>query len=169
MATQPPPVLDESDLNDTDKRLLDLLHDGRITPQYAADELDISRTYSSERLKRLVEHDHVDRVAGGLYGLADDPRGDTSTEIEQLREAARDRWGDAWTIRQLHFADGSTSAHAFRSRGRTEDGHLEKERLFVGEDGRVYADRVVEASETVEEEDLGPVNESQEENDNDSN
>lgn len=82
---------------------------------------------------------------------------ETMTEIERLREAARDRWGDSWTIRQLHFADGSTSEHAFRSRGRTEDGHLEKERLFVGEDGQVFADRIVEACETVEREDFGVV------------
>ena len=105
MGTQPAPVLDESDLNDTDKRLLDLLHDGRITPQYAADELEISRTYSSERLKRLVEHGHVDRVAGGLYGLANDPRGDELTDLKNEQEL-RDKmheWKNRWhnTQREL--------------------------------------------------------------------
>jgi hypothetical protein len=74
MASQSPPVLDESDLNDTDDRLINLLHTGRVTPQYAADHLDVSRTYSSERLKRLVEHNHVNKIAGGLYELTNDPR-----------------------------------------------------------------------------------------------
>jgi len=67
-------MLDPDDLNDTDGRLLDVLHDGRVTPQYAADQLDVSRTYSSERLKRLLEHNHVTRPAPGLYEITDDPR-----------------------------------------------------------------------------------------------
>lgn len=74
MAVQATGMLDPEDLNDTDGRLLDVLHDGRVTPQYAADELDVSRTYSSERLKRLLEHNHVTRPAPGLYEIADDPR-----------------------------------------------------------------------------------------------
>lgn len=63
--------------------------------------------------------------------------------INQLKDAAHDRWGDGWTIRQLHFADGSASAHAFRTRGKNEEGHLRRERLFVGADGEVYQDRVL--------------------------
>jgi len=74
MAVQATGMLDPDDLNDTDCRLLDVLHDGRVTPQYAADQLDVSRTYSSERLKRLLEHNHVTRPAPGLYEITDDPR-----------------------------------------------------------------------------------------------
>jgi len=74
MAVQATGMLDPDDLNDTDGRLLDVLHDGRVTPQYAADQLDVSRTYSSERLKRLLEHNHVTRPAPGLYEITDDPR-----------------------------------------------------------------------------------------------
>lgn len=67
-------VLTPEDLNDTDERLLDLLEEGRVTPQYVADQIDISRTYASERLKRLVEHRYVERPAPGLYELVEDPR-----------------------------------------------------------------------------------------------
>ncbi|WP_222914188.1 MarR family transcriptional regulator [Natrinema sp. SYSU A 869] len=67
-------VLTPDKLNSTDERLLDVLSDGRVTPQYAADQLDVSRTYASERLKRLVEHGHVEKLAPGLYELVDDPR-----------------------------------------------------------------------------------------------
>lgn len=76
MGTNTQAVLTTDDLNDTDQRVLDVLRDGRVTPQYAADEAGISRTYASERLKRLVEHGHVDKLAAGLYELADDPRED---------------------------------------------------------------------------------------------
>lgn len=95
MASQPPGMLTRDDLNDTDGRVLDVLHEGRATPQYVADQLDVSRTYASERLKRLVEHGHVDKLASGLYELADDPREDTgSTEDDvhdQLQSARRAR------------------------------------------------------------------------------
>lgn len=74
MASQPPGMLTPDDLNDTDGRVLDVLLEGRVTPQYVADQLDVSRTYASERLKRLVEHDHVRKVASGLYELNNDPR-----------------------------------------------------------------------------------------------
>ena len=75
MGVQPTGVLTSDDLNDTDGQILDVLQEGRVTPQYVADRFDVSRTYASERLKRLVEHGHVSRPAGGLYELDDDPRG----------------------------------------------------------------------------------------------
>ncbi|WP_306061321.1 winged helix-turn-helix domain-containing protein [Natronococcus wangiae] len=74
MAVKNVVVLTPDKLNSTDKRLLNVLQDGRVTPQYAADQLEISRTYASERLKRLVEHGHVEKLAPGLYELVDDPR-----------------------------------------------------------------------------------------------
>jgi len=60
---------------DTDAGILELLADGRITPRYAAAELDRQQPYISQRLKRLLEHGHVRRVDRGLYELTDDPRG----------------------------------------------------------------------------------------------
>jgi len=67
-------MLTDDDLNSTDCRVLSVLDAGRVTPQYVASELDLSRTYASERLKRLVEHAHVNKIAPGLYELVDDPR-----------------------------------------------------------------------------------------------
>jgi len=68
-------MLTDDDLNSTDDRILDVLVEGRVTPQYVADQTGVSRTYASERLTRLLEHDHVARPAPGLYELVDDPRG----------------------------------------------------------------------------------------------
>lgn len=62
-------VLDEDDFNETDKKLIRLLEVGRITPQFAADELDVSREWVSDRLRRLHEHDIVEKRATGLYEL----------------------------------------------------------------------------------------------------
>ena len=93
MATSATGVLTPADLNDTDDAVLDVLRSGRVTPQYAADEMGVSRTYASERLKRLVEHNHVEKVAPGLYELVDDPRDDTvedDADLDELREAVRD-------------------------------------------------------------------------------
>jgi len=82
MAASATGVLSPDDLNRTDEKVLGVLAGGRVTPRFVADELDVSRTYASERLKRLVEHRHVEKVAPGLYELVDDPRSsDTYTQI----------------------------------------------------------------------------------------
>ena len=105
MATHPPPVLDADDLNKTDRRILKLLRDGRVTPPLVSDRLDLSREYASERLIRMHEHDHVDRPAPGLYELVNDPL-DKQSDIDTAAirravddlEAACGR-GDSATVR----------------------------------------------------------------------
>ncbi|MDJ1433562.1 winged helix-turn-helix domain-containing protein [Halostagnicola sp. A-GB9-2] len=67
-------TLEDDDLNGTDRAIVEELERGRVTPQFLAGELDISRPYASERLKRLLEHEHVERLAPGLYELSQDPR-----------------------------------------------------------------------------------------------
>jgi DNA-binding MarR family transcriptional regulator len=67
-------TLQPDDLNKTDIAILEELGEGRVTPQFVADRLDISRPYASEKLKRFVEHGHVEKLAAGLYELKNDPR-----------------------------------------------------------------------------------------------
>ena len=75
-------MLDESDLIAVDKVLLDVLaEDGRATPQLLAFAIEdrtgesYTRQHISGRLKRLVEHSHVENVRDtGVYELVDDPR-----------------------------------------------------------------------------------------------
>ena len=67
-------ALRPENINETDEAILDELAQGRVTPQYVADQLDISRPYASEKLKRFLEHNHVKRLASGLYELESDPR-----------------------------------------------------------------------------------------------
>ena len=68
-------TLSPDQLNETDHEILRELRDGRVTPGYLSERLEISRPYASERLKRLYEHEHIDRIASGLYELTDDPEG----------------------------------------------------------------------------------------------
>ncbi|MEZ3163257.1 hypothetical protein [Halorubrum miltondacostae] len=53
--------------------------------------MGVSRTYASERLKRLVEHNHVEKIAPGLYELVDDPRDDLADDddVEELKGHVR--------------------------------------------------------------------------------
>ena len=67
-------ALQSKDLNETDEAILDELAQGRVTPQYIANQLDISRPYASKKLKRFVEHNHIKKLASGLYELEKDPR-----------------------------------------------------------------------------------------------
>jgi len=83
MATQPPPVLSAEDLNDADETILDTLHEGRVTPGLVSDRTDLGRSYISQRLIRLEEHNHVTELARGLYELRDDPREGAEKQMEE--------------------------------------------------------------------------------------
>jgi len=61
-------------IREIDTKILDELHTDRVTPTFAANETGVSREYISDRLKRLTEHGHVEKVAPGLYELVADPR-----------------------------------------------------------------------------------------------
>ncbi|RLM87896.1 winged helix-turn-helix domain-containing protein [Haloarcula sp. Atlit-7R] len=60
------------DLNDADESIINTLREGRNTPSILARELDYSREYVSQRLRRLREHDIVARVDRGLYELVEE-------------------------------------------------------------------------------------------------
>lgn len=67
---------------------------------------------------------------------------DPDTKLERLKVEAAERWGDHWTVRVQHFADGDANAFAFRSRGRDEDGNLVHDRLFILDSGEPVVERV---------------------------
>ena len=75
-------------------------------------------------------------------------------ELAALEAAARDRWGERWGIRILQFADGSISSYAFHSFGRTDDGHLERERLIPveGEDEPMIVREIYEPEQEIDSE-----------------
>jgi Mn-dependent DtxR family transcriptional regulator len=64
-------MLSTDDLNTTDRRIIDELQEGRVTPAYLRNELEVSREYASERLTRFREHGIVVRLAAGLYELTE--------------------------------------------------------------------------------------------------
>jgi DNA-binding IclR family transcriptional regulator len=69
--------LDASQLNPTDQAILDHLLEGRCTAAYIAQETGYTKGNIRNRLMRLVEHDHVKQLGGGLYELVEDPRSET--------------------------------------------------------------------------------------------
>jgi len=74
-------TLTEGELNETDKQVLEVLWEGRATPQLINKELatrekDVTREYVSQILRRFREHGHVENLHDtGVYKLVDDPRG----------------------------------------------------------------------------------------------
>jgi len=73
-------MLDAAELSPAQEQVLDLLHRGRLTAPYAAEETGYSLQYAREALNDLVKHDHVEKVHTGLYELVSDPREDTSDD-----------------------------------------------------------------------------------------
>lgn len=63
------------ELNTADEKITNALESGRNTPSNLAEDLGYSREYVSQRLKRLREHNLVERVGRGLYQLPDDGAG----------------------------------------------------------------------------------------------
>lgn len=68
--------------------------------------------------------------------MADAP--DDVDELEALESAARERWGMEWAIEQRHWADGTTSAHAYHIEPTEDPDVAVRDRLFLGADGDVY-------------------------------
>lgn len=72
--------LDPDALNEVDRRIIELLKQGRATPTLIKKLLneqgeEYSRQYISQRLKRLSEHEHITNIRDtGVYELIDDPR-----------------------------------------------------------------------------------------------
>ena len=57
-------------LNEADQAILDELQNGRATAAYLETRVDWSRTYLTQRLRRLEEHGIVTNLEGtGLYEL----------------------------------------------------------------------------------------------------
>ena len=73
-------TLTEEDLNETDEAVLEILSEGRATPQLVREELkdsgkEVTRQYVSQILKRFNEHNHVENLYDtGVYELVEDPR-----------------------------------------------------------------------------------------------
>lgn len=63
--------IDEGELTETEKGILDMLAEGRCTPGYLAEELGVTPEYVRGRLKELLRLELVERVHHGLYELAD--------------------------------------------------------------------------------------------------
>jgi DNA-binding IclR family transcriptional regulator len=66
--------MEDFNVNPTDNAILDMLQEGRCSPAYIAEQNGYSRQNVTNRLTRLVEHGHVEKLHPGLYELNDDPR-----------------------------------------------------------------------------------------------
>ena len=62
----------DPELNDADREILVEIRDnGRATTTLLADEVDVSRTYAAQRIKRLREHEFLTEVAPRLYDITE--------------------------------------------------------------------------------------------------
>jgi len=61
--------IDEDEFSDTELGILDMLEEGRCTPAYIADELDVTQEYVRERLAVLKRMGLISKVHRGLYEL----------------------------------------------------------------------------------------------------
>lgn len=87
-------------LRDIDRRILDVLHEGRNIPSNIADELGVTRQYIQQRLQVLEAGDHVENVGRGVYGVIDDPR-DSEGSSDESDEQATDGGRVAFDRREL--------------------------------------------------------------------
>ena len=67
--------VDSDEFTDTELGMLRMLSDGRCTPAYMADELDVRQEYVRGRLSDLRRLGHVKRVYRGLYELEEERKG----------------------------------------------------------------------------------------------
>lgn len=96
MVLEPPDMIEEGDLTDSDREILDALSDGALTKGAIVDRTGLHRNTVRNRLDVLVAGDTVGVVHEGtkLYELVDDPRDpditDSDPEVERLRDRVRD-------------------------------------------------------------------------------
>lgn len=63
--------IDESDFSETELGILDMLDQGRCTPAFIAEELDVTQEYVRGRLGELKRLGLVTQVHRGLYELSE--------------------------------------------------------------------------------------------------
>lgn len=63
--------VDSEEFTETERGMLRMLAEGRCTPAYMAEELDVRQEYVRNRLGDLRRLGRVERVYRGLYALAD--------------------------------------------------------------------------------------------------
>jgi hypothetical protein len=66
-------MLDNEDLAPADRVVLDMLKVGRVTAPYVSAETKYSLQYVRDRLNRLCDHGHVEKIHSGLYELVEAP------------------------------------------------------------------------------------------------
>jgi len=116
------------DLNEADQQIKEVLQEGRNTPSNLASELGYTREYISQRLKRLREHDLVERVGRGLYEwCGDDIAESDSSEPEpdenlEPSETWRDTVSEEQEIDDLLDQSGDSETTAEEEEQTLSDG-----------------------------------------------
>lgn len=84
--------MNPSDIGPLHSKILDELHEGRVTPTFVANKVGESRQLVNTRLRDLVMAGHVTKLDTGLYELVEDPRpsnGDTADDTHETDESLR--------------------------------------------------------------------------------
>lgn len=62
----------EFEPNDTDRAILtEIVENGRASTSLLAQEVDVSRTYASDRVRRLRENGYLKKVAPNIYNVTE--------------------------------------------------------------------------------------------------
>jgi predicted transcriptional regulator len=59
-------------LNETDQKIIERLEKGRNVPANIAEDLEFTRQYVQQRLRRMEEHGIVSNIGRGVYELNSD-------------------------------------------------------------------------------------------------
>lgn len=60
--------------SDNEEEILDLLHEGRVTPNLIKEQSDLNDQQINYGLNQLIAAGWVEKVTTGLYELVEDPR-----------------------------------------------------------------------------------------------
>lgn len=61
--------IDDLDLTPTEEGIIEMLKEGRCTPSYLAEELDVTPEYVRGRLRDLYRLGAIEKVHRGLYEI----------------------------------------------------------------------------------------------------
>ena len=72
---------------------------------------------------------------------------DNRDTLSRLKQLARERWGEEWAIEQRHWADGTTSEHAYHTIGPVDVDDVDQkvrecEYLWLNEEGQHVVERI---------------------------
>lgn len=124
--------------SDEEEEILQVMKQGRTsscpwgfaTPAHLREKTGISKGNIEYHLRQLREAGWIERENRGLYRFREDPR-DEAPVRDKIKAAARERWGEAFRIKEEHYTDGTSEVYAYHNRGRDKQDRRVRDRMGV--------------------------------------